>query len=421
MVKVLHLANSDGGGAGRATYRSHQALRRLSVDSQLLVQYKVNDDSSVKTNEGIIGKAISKLKVKEQLDALPVKRYPQRDRTDFSAQWIMDGIIPKVEAFDPDIINLHWICKGFLKIETLAQFKQPVVWTLDDMWAFTGGCNYTQTCDRYIDSCGECLLLHSKQQNDLSHWVWKRKAQAWKNLDLTIVTPSTWLADCARLSSLFKDRRIEVIPYGLDTQIYKPIDRQVARQLLNLPQDKQLVLFGALYPNSDCRKGFHLLQPALQRLSQSSWKDQIELVIFGASRPDNPVDVGFKSHYLGRLHDDISLVTAYAAADVMIVPSLQEAFGQTASESLACGTPVVAFSDTGLKDIVEHEKTGYLAQAYEIEDLATGISWVLENEERRQKLRGYCREKAEQEFTLEQVGHNYLHLFEDILQSHHKE
>ncbi len=289
------------------------------------------------------------------------------------------------------------------------------------MWAFTGGCNYTQTCDRYKDSCGECLFLHSKQQDDLSHWVWKRKAQAWKNLDLTIVTPSTWLADCARLSSLFKERRIEVIPYGLDTQIYKPIDQKVARQLLNLPQDKQLVLFGALYPNSDRRKGFHLLQPALQRLSQSSWKDQIELVIFGASRPDNPVDVGFKSHYLGRLHDDISLVTAYSAADVMIVPSLQEAFGQTASESLACGTPVVAFSDTGLKDIVEHQKTGYLAQAYEIEDLATGISWVLENQERHKKLRGYCREKAEREFTLEQVGHNYLHLFEDILQSHHKE
>ncbi|MDJ1175488.1 glycosyltransferase family 4 protein [Roseofilum capinflatum] len=414
-MRVLHLANSDGGGAGRAAYRLHRGLRDSDIDSQMLVQHKTHDDRTVTVDPSTLSKLISKLKLSEHLDKLPLKRYPDRDRTDFSLQWVMDKIPSRVEQLKADVINLHWICNGFVQIESLAKFRRPLVWTLHDMWPFTGGCHYTPECDRYMESCGKCPILHSLNPVDVSQRVWKRKAQAWKSLNLTIISPSTWLADCAKSSSLLRDRRIEVIPHGLDTQIYKPIDREMARQLLNLPQDKQLVLFGALYPNSDRRKGFHLLQPALQRLSQSGWKDRIELVIFGASRPEQPVDVGFKCHYLGRLHDDTSLVTAYAAADVMIVPSLQEAFGQTASESLACGTPVVAFAATGLKDIVEHQKTGYLAQPYEIEDLAMGITWVLDNPEQYPKLRQAARAKAAVEWTFERQANRYIDVFKDIL------
>jgi len=415
VMKVMHLAKSDEGGAGRAAYRLHRGLRNIDIDSQMRVQYKGSDDILVKMEKSTISKVISKLKINEHLDGLPLQLYRQRERTDFSTDWVMDAIAPKVKQSDPDIINLHWVCKGFLQIETLPKFQRPLVWTVHDMWPFTGGCNYAQKCDRYRDSCGECPILHSNKHQDISHWVWKRKAKAWKNLNLTIVSPSAWLAHCVSYSSLFRDRRIEVIPHGLDTQTYKPIDRFVARQLLNFPQDKQLVLFGALYPNSDRRKGFHLLQTALQSLRQSIWQDRIDLVVFGASRPENPVDMGFKSHYLGRLHDDISLVTAYAAADVMVVPSIQEAFGQTASESLACGTPVVAFDGTGLKDIVEHQKNGYLAQPYQIEDLATGIAWVLENRERHQKLRERAREKATVEWNLELQARRYINIFTEIL------
>lgn len=413
--RILHLANSDGGGAGRAAYRLHQGLQILKVQSQMLVQFKGSSDRFVYSETKSIGKAVSKLKISEHLDGLPLKWYPRRDRTDFSVAWFPDQLLAKVKQYNPDLINLHWICKGFLQLETLAKLQKPLVWTLHDMWPFTGGCNYSQKCDRYTSSCGSCPILHSNNDRDLSHWIWNRKLKAWKTINLTLISPSNWLAECARSSSLFRNHRIEVIPHGLDIQIYKPIARQVARQLLNLPQDKQLVLFGALYPNSDRRKGFHLLQPALQSLSQSSWQDRIELVIFGASQPEPAVDVGFKCHYLGRLYDDISLVTAYSAADVMVAPSVQEAFGQTGSESLACGTPVVAFNGTGLKDIVEHQETGYLAQPYEIEDLASGIAWVLENDERHQKLRENARRKAEMEWTLERQGQRYIDLFSDLV------
>ena len=162
-------------------------------------------------------------------------------------------------------------------------------------------------------------------------------------------------------------------------------------------------------------KGFQLLKTALQHLSQFGFHNKVELVIFGASQPEFPIDLGFKTHYLGDLHDDVTLQIAYSASDVMIVPSLQEAFGQTASESLACGTPVVAFDGNGLSDIISHQQNGYLAKPFDTDDLAKGISWILEDGDRYQKLSYQAREKAEKEFSQELQAKRYLKLFEEIL------
>lgn len=412
-MNTLVLSTSDiEGGAARAAYRLHQSLRMIGVNSRMLVRSKFSVDRAAIAHKTTLAKLGS------SLDTLPLKLYPNNTRAMFSPQWFPDAIAPKVAQLAPDLISLHWICNGYLQIETIAKFNKPLVWTLHDMWTFTGGCHYSQQCDRYTASCGTCPQLKSNKQQDLSQWVWQRKQKAWKNLNLTLVSPSNWLAQCAKDSSLFKDVRVEVIPHGLDIEKYKPIDRNVARSLLNIPQDKQIVLFGAAgVATDDPRKGFYLLQSALQKLSQSKWQDNIELVVFGATEPEKPLDLGFKTHYLGRLHDDISLALVYSTADVMIVPSIQEAFGQTASESLACGIPVVAFNATGLKDIVEHQQNGYLAKPFEPEDLAQGIAYVLEDKERHQKLCHRAREKAEKEFTLELQAWRYLSLFNEIVEA----
>ncbi|MGK7899614.1 MAG: glycosyltransferase, partial [Xenococcus sp. (in: cyanobacteria)] len=184
---------------------------------------------------------------------------------------------------------------------------------------------------------------------------------------------------------------------------------------LNLPQNKKLVFFGAAKATSDKRKGFELLQKALQYLSKSGYQNELELVIFGASRPDNPPAFGFKEHYLGRFGDNLSLALIYSAADVFIAPSIQENLANTVMEALACGTPCLAFNIGGMPDMIEHEKNGYLAQPYKIEDLARGISWVLENEARHQKLSHRAREKVEQEFAMEIPARRYSSLFNEIL------
>jgi glycosyltransferase involved in cell wall biosynthesis len=410
-MKVLHLSTSDiEGGAARAAYRLHQGLQQIGVPSEMLVRAKFSGDPAVKAQKNLL------TKLGPPLNGLPVQFYSQRDRsTMFSPQWVPDKIRGSVTTLKPDIVNLHWVCNGYLDIKTPAALNRPLVWTLQDMWPFTGGCQYSQDCQGYEEACGHCPQLQSQRAADLSRWVWRRKQRAWKRLNLTIVAPSHWIAECARASSLFGDRRIEVIPFCLDTHKYKPIPKQTARELLNLPQHKQLVLFGALAATKDRRKGFHLLLPALQYLSHSGLQDQIELVVFGSAPPDNPVNLGFPAHYLGHLNDDLSLAIVYAAADVMVVPSLQESFGQTGSEALACGTPVVAFDATGPRDIVDHQQTGYLAKPFDVEDLAQGIAWVLAEPGRHQTLCRQARAKAEQEYPLERQARQYAALYEDIL------
>ncbi|MBF2067413.1 MAG: glycosyltransferase family 4 protein [Calothrix sp. C42_A2020_038] len=413
-MKILHLSTHDtSGGAARAAYRLHKGLQNVGLDSQMLVQEKHSSDKSVIAPNIRLFQGIAKTKL--TFEVLPLKFYSQRSKSTFYAQWLPDAVVPSIAKISPDIINLHWVSAAFMRIETLARLKHPLVWTLHDMWGFTGGCHVTGGCERYKMSCGACPQLGSHNDKDLSRWVWQRKVKAWKNLNLTLVSPSNWLADCARSSSIFRNSRIEVIPHGLDTQRFHPLNKRIAREILNLPQDKKLILFGAIEATSDRNKGFHLLLPALHKLSQSGYSKNWEVVIFGASKPDNPPDLGFKTHYLGHLYDDISLVSVYSAADIMLVPSLQESFGQTASESLACGTPVVAFNSTGLKDIVDHQQNGYLAKPYEVEDFATGINWLLEDDERLQKLSFYAREKVERAFTLELQAQRYFSLYQGII------
>ena len=386
-MKILLLSTNDNSpGAARGAYRLHQGLQRIGTNSQMLVQTKQTDDRTVIGTSSSSGKGQVVSGSRLTLGQLPLKFYPQRDPSKYSLQWLPDKITSQVAQIEPDLINLHWICSSYLQIETLAKLNKPLVWTLRDMWAFTGGCHYTQDCDRYIDSCGTCPQLGSSKNLDLSRWVWQRKHKAWKNLDLTIVTLSHWLAKCARSSSLFKDLRIEVIPNGIDSNVYKPSDRKIAREQLNLPQDKKLILFGAARVTSDKRKGFEELQQALQNLSELGYRDELELVIFGSSRPEQPPEFGFKEHYLGKFSDDLSLALIYSAADVFIAPSIQEAFGNTVLEALACKTPCVGFDIGGIPDMVEHQKNGYLAQPYKTEDLALGISWILEDEARYQQL-----------------------------------
>ena len=243
-----------------------------------------------------------------------------------------------------------------------------------------------------------------------------RKRTSWKNLDLTIVTPSSWLGECAKESSLFSQTRVEVIPNGIDLNRFKPIDKNIARDILCLPKDKRLILFGTMSAINDQNKGFYLLKKAFKRFFSKEYKD-IELVIFGSSKPKDEDDLGFKTHYLGHLNDEISLAVVYSAADVMIVPSIQEAFGQTASESLACGTPVVAFGNTGLSDIVEHQKNGYLAKPFDTGDLACGIKWVLEDDKRWKKLSENAREKVVNEFDIIRVAKRYTDLYKEILKN----
>ncbi|MGB3312380.1 MAG: glycosyltransferase family 4 protein [Nodosilinea sp.] len=409
-MKIVHLSTSDlDGGAAKAAYRIHQGLIDVGVDSTMLVRHKLSKDSTVIANKTVLAQIGSKV------DGRPLKRYPQRDRTMFSPQWFPDSVVGRVQALNPDIVHLHWACNGFLQVESLAKFKKPIVWTLHDMWAFTGGCHYTKGCDGYTKSCGSCPQLGSTSAKDLSHNVWQRKAKAWRTLQLTVVTPSHWMAQCARASSLFSQSRIETIANGIDSERYRPIEKSVAREALNLPKDKRLVLFGAGSTTGDQRKGFHHLLAALQRLKPMEWQNRLELVIFGESAGNDALPIPYKTHYLGRLNDDTSIALAYAAADVFLAPSIQDNLPNTVVESLMCGTPCVAFRIGGMIDMIDHEHSGYLAEPFDIDDLSQGIVWTLESDLRRAKLSQHARVQALNKFDVFKQAKKYHFAYESLL------
>ncbi|BAU44000.1 glycosyltransferase family 4 protein [Leptolyngbya sp. O-77] len=404
-MKVLHISTSDlDGGAARAAYRLHKGLLKIGVESQMLVRAKLSHDRTVIAHKPLMAQVASKV------DGLPLRRYPTRDRSLFSVQWFPDSIVSKVKQINPDIIHLHWTHNGFLQIESLAKFQKPLVWTLHDMWAFTGGCHYTQECDRYTTGCGTCPHLNSEKPKDLSSKVWQRKLKSWRELNITLVTPSQWMAKCVSRSPLFEHCQVKVIPNGLDTTIYKPIDKLIARQIFNLPPHKKLVLFGAGSTSSDPRKGFQFLIKALQKLDLERWRDELGLVIFGESQ-STALPVEFETHYVGRLNDDVSLATAYAAADVFVAPSMQDNLPNTVLESFACGTPCVAFEIGGMPDMIDYYQNGYLAKPFEPEDLAAGIEWVLDGQERWEKLSGSARRKAVESFSETQQVQDLMRLY----------
>lgn len=413
-MQPLILSTYDtAGGAAKASLRLHQGLRQQGISSRMLVQAKLGDESTVSEINSRKGKVLAK--VGHALDAVPPVFYRNRQKVEFSTQWAPDAIGSAIKDINPDLVNLHWTNESFVKIESLRAWNKPLVWTLHDMWAFTGGCHYNQDCERYTQTCGNCPQLGSDRHNDLSHWVWQRKRKAWQALDLTIVTPSAWMAQCAKSSSLFKDCRVETIPNGIDIQTYRPIEQKLARHLLGLPQDKALLLFGAVNATSSPRKGFHLLQDALQNMQGLENRKELELMVVGASRPQIEQDTTLKAHYLGKLSDDISLALVYSAADVFVAPSTQDNLPNTLVEAMACGVPCVAFKVGGISEIIDHEKNGYLAKPFDTIDLARGINWVLEDFFRYKSLKSQSRKTATYKFSREHQASRYTALFESLI------
>lgn len=416
-MKALMVSTSDTvGGAARSAFRLHQGFRRINFEHEMLVQSKRSDDEEVVgTTDSASGVGQVRTGLRLTLNQLPLKRYQSRGGLGFSPQWLPDRVLPKTKQIDPDVVNLHWVRSGFVQIETLARLNRPIVWTLHDMWPFTGGCHYDGDCGRYLASCGACPQLGSDKERDLSRSIWKRKAKAYEAADLTIVAPSNWLANCARESALFKNFRVERIPYGIDTDVYRPMGKRLAREALGLPLDKQLILFGSLKATSDRRKGFHFLQAALQELSLAVPNDSVELVVFGASGAQQPPEYGFKTRYLGSFSDDLSLSLVYSAADAFILPSVQENLANTIIEALVCGVPCLAFDIGGMPDMIAHKENGYLAQPYEVEDLAKGLSFILNELSERPYLSKEISDRARNVFPLELQATRYRSLFQELV------
>ena len=409
-MKVLAVSASDGGGgAGMGAYRLHQGLQRAGVQSEMLVLRKVTDDPKVHRLSSVLNRW--ERAQRRLADRRHHRRLSRNRRKAGSGHWSLNQfnypIAVAINSFAADIVHLHWVGDNFLPLQQLEKIRSPIVWTLRDMWAFTGGCHYAGDCLNYRDHCGNCPQLVNGSANDISSRAHFEKQSAWAKLPLTIVTLSEWLAECARGSSLLGDRRIEAIGNPIDPSVFKPLDRGAARRAFNLPLDKKLILFGAIGGTSDPRKGFRYLAEALPELAEDG---RAELVVFGSARHED-INVGMPLHQVGRLHDEVSLSALYSACDVYVLPTVQEALGKTLQEALACGTPCVTFEGSGPTDLVGHRLDGYLALAQDSADLAAGIEWTLA----QSWSRGELHTRIVERFGVKRICQQYIQLYQSLI------
>lgn len=384
-MRPLLISHSDsGGGAARAAYRLHTALRRAGIDSALWVETKHTRDETVTRLGGpmrLVRRPIA-LRMANRL-----ARYDRAGDAMRSHGFIPSGLPRRVRASGADVVNLHWINQETISVAEIGRLSKPVILTLHDMWAFTGSEHYTGDGDgaRWRGGYDGSAALRF----DLARWTWRRKRRHWRPMH--VVAPSAWLAGCARASALMHDWPVHVIPNPLDTDVYRPLDRAAARRTLGLPQNDTILLFGAVDGLADRRKGGDLLLSALAALGPLPG---VSLAVFGQSAPPEPPPLPQPVHWLGRIDDDATLARAYSAADVMIVPSRMENLPQTATEAQACGAPVVAFDVAGMPDAVTDGETGLLAERESPEALAAAILALVGDAARRKAMGAAARERA---------------------------
>lgn len=423
-IKILSVCTSDsGGGAARAAYRIHQGVRELGIDSRMFVKNKSTHDENVLALDSFAPKNLfyqafdwTRNKCKNKIQHYRWNQYPQRDKVYMSdlRSEALHGVFQKL---DYDVLHLHWINQRFIPLSRLPKDK-PIIWTLHDSWPFCGVCHYFFECERYKKQCGCCPFLHSDKTDDLSHRVWSQKAEVYKDLNLHVVTPSHWLADCARQSSLFGRFPVMVIPNCLDVNVYHPLDeKEISPRWRNFQEkrlEKPLVLYGAMNAATDKRKGFANLLSALQILDQRGHGNDFELIVFGANESELGMNVNIPIHYVGYVSDTAELVSLYNLASVMVVPSLTENLSCAIMESLSCGTPVVAFNIGGNGDMIGHLQNGYLATERDDGDLAKGILWCL-MQGRENVLSENARKKVVSTYTPEIVCKQYVDLYESLI------
>lgn len=419
-LNVMHVAASDGaGGAARGAYRLHRALAErglaTGVASSMRVGQKLSDDATVVGGDTCVRGVVRRL-TRRRLARFYARGFTTGSAAFHSIAWPSTGLGGELNRSAADILHLHWLGRDTLSVEEIGRLGRPIVWTQHDMWTFCGAEHYSDD-RRYIDGYDAAARPSYEDGPDVNRRTWRRKQRAWRR-PMHLVCPSRWLAECARQSALARDWPIAVIPNPLDLDTFRPVDQEMARALIGLPAGVPIVLFGAIGGGADRRKGLDLLTDALRRLRAEHGEGrlrELRVVVFGQSRPAEPLDVGFPVHYAGHLHDDLSLRLHYAAADVMVVPSRQENLPQSATEPMACGTPVVAFRIGGLPDIVDHGQTGYLAEPLDPASLATGIDWILSDSTRRQQLGAAGRARAERLWAPEVVARQYVDVYREVM------
>ncbi len=413
-MRIVQLSTFDlRFGAAIAARRLHEALLLQGSDCDFLVAERQGD--CPRTHSAYDGPGRVLAKARHTIDRLPLKVYQRKPEVPFSANWYGTSISHSVDKLEPDLVHMHWCQSNFVPTGALPHLDYPLIWTLHDMWAFTGGCHYTDGCDHYLHECGRCPILQSNSTGDLTRWLWRQKRRAYRSLSksLHIVCPSSWMADVARRAPLLEGVPVHVIPNPISAHTFQPVDKKTARRLLGLPEKGHLLLMGATW-KADRRKGFDLLDDALKRYATLQGVGPLGLVTLGTGNSRVMSETkGLTNWNIGFLQDEVSLCALYNAVDVVALPSREENLSNMLSESLCSGTPCLAFAIGGNGDLIQHQVNGYLAKPYDTAGMAEGLAWVLNN--LGHEKRTLIAEEAHAKVSYEVLAPEFLKLYQTVL------
>ncbi|MDQ3047792.1 MAG: glycosyltransferase [Bacteroidota bacterium] len=412
-MKILHISTSDNGGAANSCIRLHLSLLEAGIDSTLLTisKKKTGIQQHFTYNKQRKPGIFMRLKYRLGFDKPPYLKYELQLENkvkgyEFFSFTGTDFDLSECDLVKAaDIINLHWVA-GFLDYRTFFnKVKKPIVWTLHDMNAFSGGCHYSDGCNKYLNNCDVCPQLLGTIDPTYSHTQWEIKKASYEKADITIVAPSKWLSECASVSSLLNGRPVNLIPYSLDLDAFKPMSREQARRDLGLPPDRKILLFVSTSIDNK-RKGLQVLLDSLTFLANRN-----DYLVCSVGQSDILNSPGYFS--LGEIRDEKKMMKAYNSADVFVLPANEDNLPNVVLESLACGVPVIGFNIGGMPDMITNGLNGLLCQKISPSQLAETIhQFFSEKEKYSSEL---IRKDAVEKFNNTLQAERYISIYRNLI------
>ena len=420
-MRVLIVNTSERiGGAAIAAGRLVEALKNNGIKAKMLVREKQTDRLSV------IGLNKNWWKVWqfiwERILIWKENRFKKHNlfAVDIANTGTDITVLPEFQA--ADIIHLHWINQGMLSLNDIRKILlsgKPVVWTMHDMWPCTGICHHARECDKYHQECHHCPYIYKGGgKKDLSNQVFKKKKEIYQSAPVTFVTCSRWLKERASQSALLKGHTIVDIPNPISTGLFKPQNALAARNKMELPTDKKLILFGSVKV-TDKRKGIDYFIESCKLLAEKypEMKEELGVVVYGKNSECLKPLIPFQVYALDYISNEKDLVNIYNAVDLYVTPSLEENLPTTIMEAMACGVPCVGFNVGGIPEMIDHLHNGYVAEYKSAEDLANGIIWTLSESEYQSLSEEACR-KAVSNYSESIVAKKYIDIYNKITGDH---
>ena len=420
-MKVLLISTSDRrGGAAIACLRLFNALKKNGTEVKMLVRDRLTDTEGVySVNTNIFKTIVNKMAFcAERLQIFLANKFRRKNLFRVStAKFGVVGLADHELIEWADVINIHWTSQGMLSLaatKKIIQKGKRIVFTMHDMYYFTGICHYANTCDNYIKSCGNCQYLGGGRRNDLSHKIFEIKNALPNRVSLKYVACSNWLAEVAKKSGMMQNCEILSAPNPIDTEVFRPMDKEDAKKLFGIDPSKKVILCGA--DNfSDERKGYRYLIEALHYINSNNnqYNNRITLLVFGKGNIKPFKELPYEVVQAGYIKSDADLATLYSAGDVYVSPSLEDNLPNTIMEALACGTPCAAFAIGGIPEMIEDGVDGRLAKAENHKELGESIIKILFAYDSI-KMSQNARRKVESEFSEPMIALRYNMIYRDI-------